>query len=248
MLHIATVGKECAAEYAESCARYGEQPLRELIDTIGDCSADFFDALGTIYEYIVITKGKSSMLGQFFTPQIIAHLMASLLHLSPEDGKQQTVCDPCCGSGRTLLAAGIMYGSERWRQMFFGKDIDIVSVKMTTLNMWLNIMPSIIEHGDTMAVTTWRAYEVIVNWEPDPQAEQGGRWFAFVERLSDKACEALQAIAQQPDDEQKEVTKAINAERVKNVQAHKERRSAKPKTESPPPTPSAPQPPQQQLF
>lgn len=247
MLYIASMGNEFASEYAESCKRYGEESLQELISTIAECSINFFDALGTIYEYIVITKGKSSALGQFFTPQFVAMLMASLLQVGPEEGRKQNISDPCCGSGRTLLAAGMMYGGDRWKQMFWGGDIDIVSVKMTTLNLWLNTMPAIITHGDSLALTTWSGYEVIVNWEPDPQAESGGRWFSFVVKMSDDSIQTLQAIQQLPKSGQQAVMENINTERVKNVTAHKEKGGIKPLRERPSP-PAPPTQEQQQLF
>jgi hypothetical protein len=256
MLHIATIGKDFASEYADACERYGAQPLHALIETIAEYSANFYDALGTIYEYIVITKGKSSALGQFFTPQPVALLTASIVQLSPEEGRQQNVSDPCSGSGRMLLATGKMYGQSRWKQMFWAQDIDIVSVKMTTLNLWLNIIPAIITHGDTLAITVWNAYEVVLNWERDPQADGGGRWLAFVVRLSGKECEALQDIFRQPTVKQGAIMKGVNAERVKNVEAHIERGGVEPKPLSPePPASPPPAPPkkgaqdrQQQLF
>ena len=47
------------------------------------------------------SRSKASALGQFFTPMPICVLMAQIVEVEP--GK--TICDPACGSGRTLLAA-----------------------------------------------------------------------------------------------------------------------------------------------
>src|SRR5205807_2092029 len=56
------------------------------------------DVLGDIFEG-AITRGQH---GQYFTPNPLCDLMAQL---TDHDGEGRTVNDPCCGSGRMLLAA-----------------------------------------------------------------------------------------------------------------------------------------------
>lgn len=240
MLHLATVGAEFAQEYAQSVERYGKEPLHDLIYTITECSANFNDALGTIYEYIVITKGKSAALGQFFTPQHVTRLMAQIAYRADLKGRRQNINDPCVGSGRTLLAMGDIYGDDRWRHMFWATDVDVVSVKMSTINLWLNSMPAIIIHGNSLELSLWNACEVILNWQHDPQAQGGGRWTPFVARLSDQQQEALREIIKLPSGQLNKAIDIINDERLLNLQKHRARGGIKLPKESPllAPTPS----------
>ena len=63
-------------------------------------SSGWIDVFGNIYEEMYQSKGKSSMLGQFFTPEGLCTIMAKI-----NGGISGKTGDPACGSGRTLLAA-----------------------------------------------------------------------------------------------------------------------------------------------
>lgn len=87
------------------------------------------DLLGTFYEQ-ELSRGRN---GQFFTPFHICELMASLNE--DNDTSPKNVLDPCCGSGRMLLA----YSKKSPLQhRFYGIDIDPMCVKMTAINLFLN--------------------------------------------------------------------------------------------------------------
>ena len=89
----------------------------------------WIDVFGEIYEEMYQSKGKSSMLGQFFTPKGLCDLMANMN--GPIDGK---IGDPACGSGRTLLAAYV----NNKKAYYIGEDIDGISCKMCALNLMIH--------------------------------------------------------------------------------------------------------------
>lgn len=87
----------------------------------------WIDVFGNIYEEMYQSKGKSSMLGQFFTPAGLCDLMAKM----NDDNKGGKIGDPACGSGRTLLAAYV----NNKKAYYIGEDIDGISCKMCALNL-----------------------------------------------------------------------------------------------------------------
>jgi len=88
----------------------------------------WFDALGTLYEYLA-SRSKKSWLGQFFTPEHIADLMTMMM--APGGRIGQKVNDCACGSGRMLLS----FNSANPGNMLYGEDLDPICAKMTALNM-----------------------------------------------------------------------------------------------------------------
>ena len=95
------------------------------------------DILGDLFQG-AITFGEN---GQFLTPDSICELMAQL---SGAEGK--TVCDPCCGSGRMLLAAARL---NRDRE-FIGQDVDLRCVRMTAINLALRGLYGYVIWGDSL--------------------------------------------------------------------------------------------------
>lgn len=109
------------------------------------------DILGTIYEERIGFGER----GQFFTPTHIADAMAKMTVkgcLKPN----QTVCDPCCGSGRMLLAAA----KECPDAIFYGTDIDIRCAKMAAINMFLFNLNAEITWGNSLAMKSWKRWIV----------------------------------------------------------------------------------------
>ena len=96
------------------------------------------DILGDIFQG-AITRGQG---GQFFTPQNVCDLMAKMTM----DAEVHTVRDPCCGSGRLLLAAAEVNRSAE----FYGQDIDLRCVQMTAINLGLNNLYGYAIHGDSL--------------------------------------------------------------------------------------------------
>jgi type I restriction enzyme M protein len=89
----------------------------------------WFDALGTLYEYIA-SRSKKSWLGQFFTPETVCDLM-TMVTTGPEKRVGEKVDDPACGSGRLLLSFNAHHPGNR----LYGEDLDPICAKMTALNM-----------------------------------------------------------------------------------------------------------------
>lgn len=92
---------------------------------IVDHGEKWFDFFGDLYQTIS-SNYKSSAMGQFFTPK---HVVDAMLQISniPKDA---TVSDPCCGSGRMLLATHVH--SEGC--FVYAQDLDLMCCKMTMLN------------------------------------------------------------------------------------------------------------------
>jgi hypothetical protein len=225
LLHIATAGKEFEREYTAAVEAYGKEQLTTFLQLIADASEGFTDVLGDIYEEIR-ASGKASQLGQYFTPEGVARLMAMIVG-GGETGEPMTLADNAgCGSGRNLLAMGARVAKDRWRHQFYGIDIDPVCVKMATINCWLQTISSIIVHGDGLAITYWGAYEVILNWD----AEAAG-WCAFVVKLSKEQVAAMQGL--QSKSVLTKVLNTANGKRIENLEAHKAKREALAALESP---------------
>lgn len=111
----------------------------------------FYDALGDLFMECV-SFGRN---GQFFTPQPICDMMAQLTHgdnLKPG----QSVCDPACGSGRTLLSMGKM---ER-RLKFYAADNDHTCVKMAVLNFLVNCMEGEVAWMNSLTMEHHKSYHI----------------------------------------------------------------------------------------
>jgi hypothetical protein len=72
--------------------------------------------------------GKQS--GFFPTPMEVAELMAAM-NFGTEDFRAKTVCDPCVGTGRMLLAA------SNYSYRLFGTDINSTVIKACKVNGYL---------------------------------------------------------------------------------------------------------------
>lgn len=121
-------------QFGESCelAASGDEPLGDLF-----------------MEYL--SYGKN---GQFFTPMDLC-LMMNEMTLG-EDQEEKSVCDPACGSGRTLIAAGLK-NRNLW---LYGSDIDHRCVKMTALNMLIHTMRGEVAHMDALSMKHWHSYHI----------------------------------------------------------------------------------------
>jgi type I restriction-modification system DNA methylase subunit len=89
------------------------------------------DVLGGFYEVHLYRKGAS----QYFTTWPVCMFMASITHNDTQREFPLRILDPCCGSGRMLIAGSRNFGPEHF---YFGIDIDHTCVKMSVLNMFLN--------------------------------------------------------------------------------------------------------------
>ena len=88
------------------------------------------------YDYIGYLMADTSIGKQwdfYPTPICLTNLMARMLHGEPgeTDRRLETVCDPCVGTGRTLLLA------SNHSLRLSGQDINHLCVKATLVNFWL---------------------------------------------------------------------------------------------------------------
>ncbi|CAM6002397.1 unnamed protein product [Sphagnum balticum] len=130
--------------YLQTIAKYKDDRLRfefprlyaHVITEMTDRwdSAEGYDVLGEFYEQNLYRKGAS----QYFTPWPICMFMAQA---TAEQAKEKTeektnaslrILDPCCGSGRMLLASQKINGQHH---EYYGVDIDHTCIKMTGLNL-----------------------------------------------------------------------------------------------------------------
>ncbi|MFV0443010.1 MAG: N-6 DNA methylase [Planctomycetaceae bacterium] len=149
-------------EYLQTVERHKEGTKgRRSVDTIAQAFATLVDImdrtgadiLGDVFQG-AITYGER---GQFMTPEPVCRMMA-LLSLPEEptdlDGRR-TVCDPCCGSGRMLLAAAEM--QPHWQ--FVGQDVDLRCVRMTAINLSLRNRYGHVVWGNSLGVEAKLVYE-----------------------------------------------------------------------------------------
>ena len=101
-----------------------------------DDSKTFYDGLGRMYE-LITSKYKSSMLGQYFTPEPIVEFMTSILDVGSRE-KFERVLDPACGSGRMGLCAATHAHKKDTMVWVTMNDIDPICTKITAVNMALH--------------------------------------------------------------------------------------------------------------
>jgi len=111
------------------------------------------DVLGDLFQG-GITYGEA---GQFLSPEELCRFMAAL-NLD-ETKADAIVCDPCCGSGRMLLA----YAEHRPAGELVGQDIDLRCVRMTAINLALRNRYGYVLWGNSLASEVKLAYRTGMN-------------------------------------------------------------------------------------
>lgn len=105
------------------------------------------DILGDLFQG-AITYGEA---GQFLTPEPVCQMMAAMTvaDVPEEEGSERkSVCDPCCGSGRMLLAVAEL--KPHWE--FVGQDIDLRCVRMAALSLGLRNLYGYVIWGNSLRV------------------------------------------------------------------------------------------------
>ena len=105
----------------------------------------WLDFFGGLYEEMYQTRGKASVLGQFFTPEHLCDLLTECAG----SNENRRINDPACGSGRTLLAHFAHSGFNP-KGYYVCEDIDTISVKMCALNMMAHGMRGRVVRHDTL--------------------------------------------------------------------------------------------------
>ncbi|MEL3946827.1 type I restriction-modification system subunit M [Streptomyces sp. LNU-CPARS28] len=113
---------------------------------------EFPDMLGAAYEYLLgrfaDSAGQSG--GEFYTPRSVVRMLVRLLDPQPEE----SVYDPCMGSGGMLIAAREYveeHGGNPDHLGINGQDRNPASWSMASMNMVLHgIRKFDLQHGDTL--------------------------------------------------------------------------------------------------
>lgn len=151
--------------YLQTAKRYNAKELEQfshllgkVVDALTDCSGD---VLGQAYMQLELGN---KWHGQFFTPDSLCHVMASLVYA--DDVKQRieqngfvTVSEPSCGGGATVigLAKSLQEREINYQQSMHvtAVDIDIKSVHMCYIQCALLHIPAVIIHGNTLSLEEW---------------------------------------------------------------------------------------------
>lgn len=117
------------------------------------------DILGDIYMKLEISSKNN---GQFFTPQSVSDLMASVSkdkQIVKKAVKEKGFCsvyDCACGAGVTLLS-GVQEISKQFKRLnwqnhviVYAQDIDVLCVYMTYIQLSLYAIPAIVCCGNTL--------------------------------------------------------------------------------------------------
>jgi hypothetical protein len=117
-----------------------------MIQQMEQTRGEMKDVLGDLFQG-AITYGEA---GQFLTPETIFWTSAQVTigDIAEEKLKdRKKVRDPCCGSGRMLLAVAEIH--PHWE--FVGQDVDIRCVRMTGINLALRNLYGYVIYGNSLA-------------------------------------------------------------------------------------------------
>ena len=133
----------------------GTRPIDFMQNAWGSLLQETLESQQDILGEIFMAKVSFGEHGQFFTPANVSDMMARLLY-SGESKDGETVCDPCCGSGRFFISVSKVHTNAR----FYGVDLSPTCAKMTALNMWLFNLDADIYHGDSLALRMFHVWKI----------------------------------------------------------------------------------------
>jgi type I restriction enzyme M protein len=121
--------------------------LAQVVDMIDHVPMEERDTKGDLYEYMLGKIASAGQNGQFRTPRHIIQLMVELTAPTPKD----VICDPACGTGGFLVAAGeylrdhhpeILRDAKLKKHFhedtFHGYDFDNTMLRIGSMNMLLH--------------------------------------------------------------------------------------------------------------
>jgi type I restriction enzyme M protein len=135
--------------------------LARVVDMIDQVPMEDRDTKGDLYEYMLGKIATAGQNGQFRTPRHIIQLMVELTAPTPSD----VICDPACGTGGFLVAAGEYMRDNHpevlrdaklkehfHREMFHGFDFDNTMLRIGSMNMLLHgVENPVITYRDSLA-------------------------------------------------------------------------------------------------
>lgn len=121
--------------------------LAKVVDLIDQVPMEDRDTKGDLYEYMLGKIASAGQNGQFRTPRHIIQLMVELTAPTAKD----VICDPACGTGGFLVAAGEYLREQHpgifsdpklkkhfHEQAFHGFDFDSTMLRIGSMNMLLH--------------------------------------------------------------------------------------------------------------
>ena len=125
----------------------------EALNAYGDAAEGYHDPLGDMF-MMRISHGQN---GQFFTPDSVCEFMAAVL-----DPQGETLNDPCCGSGRLLLA-GLKVARESGNDpIIYANDLSYTCAHMCLMNLLYNGARGEVSCGNSllMDLANFRFYHI----------------------------------------------------------------------------------------
>lgn len=112
----------------------------------------WYDLLGIYYE-VIVSRSKSSAMGQFFTPSPVVDLMSQIIQPDVESKPVGVrVNDPACGSGRTLLS----FHAKNPGNFLYGDDLDPMCSKMCAINFAMHGVVGQVCNVNSLDPSDWR--------------------------------------------------------------------------------------------
>lgn len=118
--------------------------LLNLYTSAVEGTAPFTDLLGALYMSVAVSTSQQNCMGQFFTPEHIAYLMAQMAMPEPSHacvtGRLVKVAEPSCGSGvmvlqacRWIVASGGRDALKRYA--FWANDLDALCARICAVQL-----------------------------------------------------------------------------------------------------------------
>ncbi|MCB9190030.1 MAG: SAM-dependent DNA methyltransferase [Flavobacteriales bacterium] len=149
--HMKQVGADGGvfAEYMKGATFMIPTPrlLDQVVQMIDKIDMHDRDTKGDLYEYLLSKIASAGKNGQFRTPRHIIKMMVEMM----QPGKEETICDPSCGTAGFLVAAGEYYHEhhKEWMNdknfrnhyntdMFTGIEFDPTMLRIGAMNLQLH--------------------------------------------------------------------------------------------------------------
>ena len=129
-------------------SREADYFARAMAELLRETEKGDQEVLGDLYMEIRSGWDGKGM-GQYFTPWPICDMKARMVIADEDQGQIKTACDPCCGSGRNLLAAAKLLHPD---SHFTAIDNDLTCASMTAINFTLFNMNAAVIYGNSIAM------------------------------------------------------------------------------------------------